>query len=117
MRVAKLLNTIIAAETLVVESNTLDCRPVGAPSAFRAGVGNLRLLDMRSTAIWKTHQYLSVKYYNSIFDHLSSIFGSTYFCEPTFPSMNFIKNKLRSQLNDNSLDACLKFKITVSFLD
>ncbi|KAL4083645.1 hypothetical protein QTP88_028961 [Uroleucon formosanum] len=44
-----------------------------------------------------------------------TIFGSTYICEQTFSNMNFIKNKLRNQLNDISLDACLKLKTTDYF--
>lgn len=43
---------------------------------------------------------------------IMTIFGSTYICEQTFSNMNYIKNKLRSQLNDISLDACLKLKTT-----
>jgi len=41
-----------------------------------------------------------------------TIFGSTYICEQTFSNMNFIKNKLRNQLNDISLETCLKLKTT-----
>ncbi|XP_072251164.1 general transcription factor II-I repeat domain-containing protein 2B-like [Leuresthes tenuis] len=37
-----------------------------------------------------------------------SIFGSTYLCEQLFSSMNFIKNKHRSRLADESLQACMK---------
>ncbi|XP_050065986.1 general transcription factor II-I repeat domain-containing protein 2B-like [Aphis gossypii] len=44
-----------------------------------------------------------------------TIFESTYICEQTFSNMNFIKNKLRNQLNDISLDACLKMKTTDYF--
>lgn len=43
---------------------------------------------------------------------LLSIFGSTYFCEQIFSNMNFIKSKLRSQLNNVTLSSCLKIKIT-----
>lgn len=40
-----------------------------------------------------------------------TIFGSTYVCKQTFSNINFIKNKLRNQLNDISLvDTCLKWK-------
>ncbi|CAL9690943.1 unnamed protein product [Knipowitschia caucasica] len=41
-----------------------------------------------------------------------SIFGSTYLCEQLFSSMNFIKNKHRSRLVDESLQACMKIKVT-----
>ncbi|KAK0139586.1 General transcription factor II-I repeat domain-containing protein 2B [Merluccius polli] len=41
-----------------------------------------------------------------------SIFGSTYLCEQLFSSMNFIKNKHRSRLVDESLQACMKLKVT-----
>ena len=37
-----------------------------------------------------------------------SIFGSTYLCEQVFSSMNLIKGKLRSRLNNESLRSCLK---------
>jgi len=40
------------------------------------------------------------------------IFGFTYICEQTFSNINFIKNKLRNQLNDIRVDACLKLKTT-----
>ncbi|KAM3838578.1 general transcription factor II-I repeat domain-containing protein 2A-like [Vipera latastei] len=41
-----------------------------------------------------------------------SIFGSTYVCEQVFSNMNYIKNKYRSRLTDNSLQSCLKMKVT-----
>ena len=41
-----------------------------------------------------------------------SIFGSTYLSEQLFSSMNFIKNKHRSRLLDESLQACMKIKVT-----
>ncbi|XP_074854305.1 general transcription factor II-I repeat domain-containing protein 2A-like isoform X2 [Carettochelys insculpta] len=41
-----------------------------------------------------------------------SIFGSTHLCEQVFSNMNFIKSKLRRQLNDESLQSCLKLKMT-----
>ncbi|KAM3831932.1 general transcription factor II-I repeat domain-containing protein 2A-like [Vipera latastei] len=41
-----------------------------------------------------------------------SIFGSTYVCEQIFSNMNYIKNKYRSRLTDNSLQSCLKMKVT-----
>ncbi|XP_069460653.1 general transcription factor II-I repeat domain-containing protein 2-like [Ambystoma mexicanum] len=41
-----------------------------------------------------------------------SIFGSTYVCEQVFSNMNYIKNKHRSRLTDDSLQACVKMKVT-----
>ncbi|KAK9533216.1 hypothetical protein VZT92_008353 [Zoarces viviparus] len=41
-----------------------------------------------------------------------SIFGSTYLCEQIFSSMNYIKSKYRSRLTDDSLQSCLKLKVT-----
>ncbi|XP_048357110.1 general transcription factor II-I repeat domain-containing protein 2B-like [Sphaerodactylus townsendi] len=41
-----------------------------------------------------------------------SIFGSTYACEQLFSTMNYVKNKYRSRLKDDSLQSCLKMKVT-----
>ncbi|KAJ8361740.1 hypothetical protein AAFF_G00429360 [Aldrovandia affinis] len=41
-----------------------------------------------------------------------SIFGSTYFCEQVFSSMNYIKSKYCSRLTDDSLQSCVKIKVT-----
>lgn len=41
-----------------------------------------------------------------------SIFGSTYLCEQVFSSMNYIKSKYRSRLTDDSLQSCVKIKVT-----
>ncbi|XP_027132767.1 general transcription factor II-I repeat domain-containing protein 2A [Larimichthys crocea] len=41
-----------------------------------------------------------------------SIFGSTYACEQLFSTMNYIKNKHRSRLADDSLQSCVKMKVT-----
>ena len=41
-----------------------------------------------------------------------SIFGSTYLCEQVFSSMNFIKSKYRSRLTNESLQSCVKIKVT-----
>jgi len=41
-----------------------------------------------------------------------SIFGSTYVCEQLFSTMNFVKNKHRSRLTDDSLQSCVKMKVT-----
>ncbi|XP_039186129.1 general transcription factor II-I repeat domain-containing protein 2-like [Crotalus tigris] len=41
-----------------------------------------------------------------------SIFGSTYICEQVFSNMNYIKNKYRSRLAGNSLQSCVKMKLT-----
>lgn len=41
-----------------------------------------------------------------------SIFGSTYVCEQVFSNMNYIKNKHRSRLTDETLQSCVKMKVT-----
>ena len=41
-----------------------------------------------------------------------SIFGSTYACEQLFSTMNYIKNNHRSRLADDSLQFCVKMKVT-----
>ena len=41
-----------------------------------------------------------------------SIFGSTYACEQLFSTMNYIKNKHRSRLTDDTLQSCVKMKVT-----
>nr|XP_057943039.1 general transcription factor II-I repeat domain-containing protein 2A-like [Doryrhamphus excisus] len=41
-----------------------------------------------------------------------SIFGSTYACEQLFSTMNYIKNKHRTRLADDSLQYCVKMKVT-----
>jgi len=43
---------------------------------------------------------------------LLTLFGSTYSCEQFFSSMNYIKNKYRSRLTDESLKALLRLKTT-----
>ena len=40
------------------------------------------------------------------------IFGSTYACEQVFSTMNYIKNKHRSRLTDDSSQSCVKIKMT-----
>ena len=40
------------------------------------------------------------------------IFGSTYACEQLFSTMSYIKNKHRSHLTDDSLQSCVKMKVT-----
>ena len=41
-----------------------------------------------------------------------SIFGSTYLCEQIFSNMNYIKSKYRTHLTDESLQSCVKIKVT-----
>lgn len=41
-----------------------------------------------------------------------SIFSSTYACESLFSEMNFIKNKFRNRLTDESSSACVLLKLT-----
>lgn len=41
-----------------------------------------------------------------------SIFGSTYLCEQMFSCMNSIKNKHRSRLTQDSLQSCVKLKVS-----
>ncbi|XP_072892951.1 general transcription factor II-I repeat domain-containing protein 2A-like [Hemitrygon akajei] len=43
-----------------------------------------------------------------------SIFGSTYLCEQVFSNMNFIKNKHRARLTDDSLRFCVKMVTSYS---
>ncbi|KAK0141743.1 hypothetical protein N1851_020594 [Merluccius polli] len=40
------------------------------------------------------------------------MFGSTYACEQSFSHMNNIKTNLRSRLTDDSLNACMKLRLT-----
>ncbi|XP_076033002.1 general transcription factor II-I repeat domain-containing protein 2A-like [Oratosquilla oratoria] len=41
-----------------------------------------------------------------------SIFGSTYLCEQIFSNMNHIKSKYCTRLTDESLQSCVKIKVT-----
>ncbi|KAK7918764.1 hypothetical protein WMY93_010048 [Mugilogobius chulae] len=41
-----------------------------------------------------------------------SIFGSTYICEQLFSNVNYIKSKYRSRQTDESLQSCVKIKVT-----
>ena len=41
-----------------------------------------------------------------------SIFGSTYVCERLFSNMNYIKNRYCTCLTDNSLQSCVKVKVS-----
>lgn len=41
-----------------------------------------------------------------------SMFGSTYLCEQIFSNMNYIKSKYRTRLTDESLQSCVKIKVT-----
>ena len=41
-----------------------------------------------------------------------SIFGSTYMCEQIFSNMNYIKSKYRTRLTDESLNSCVKIKVS-----
>lgn len=43
---------------------------------------------------------------------LKSFFGSTYLSEATFSSMQFIKNKFRSNITDKNLNDCLKIAVS-----
>ena len=53
--------------------------------------------------------YMSMKKY--AFGVLS-IFGSTYACEQLLSTMNYNKNKHHSRLTDDSLQSCVKMKVT-----
>ena len=46
-----------------------------------------------------------------------SIFGSTYVCEQVFSNMNFIKSNHRARLRGDSLQSCVKMKVTAYSLD
>ena len=48
---------------------------------------------------------------------LLSIFGSTYLCESTFSTMNNIKNKHRSKLTNEHLEACLRVAVSTRVPD
>ena len=41
-----------------------------------------------------------------------SVFGSTYICKQIFSSMSYIKSKHRSCFTDDSLQSCVKVKVT-----
>ena len=41
-----------------------------------------------------------------------SIFGSTYTCEQIFSNMNYIKSKYGTRLTDESLQSCVKIKVS-----
>ena len=43
---------------------------------------------------------------------LLSMFGSTYVCECTFSVMKQVKSKTRNQMQNDTLDACLRLAIT-----
>ena len=74
-------------------------------------IGNLPGPDKLVFEIWNAipDTYMNIKKY--AFGVLS-IFGSTYACEQLFSIMNYIKNKHRSRLTDDSLQSCVKMKVT-----
>ncbi|KAG8451802.1 hypothetical protein GDO86_003847 [Hymenochirus boettgeri] len=48
----------------------------------------------------------------SVAQQVKAFFPSTYLCESTFSSMNFIKNKYRTRLTDDHLDSCIRHGVT-----
>jgi hypothetical protein len=44
----------------------------------------------------------------NFFLEMLSLFGGTYACEATFPTMNVIKSRMRDRLDNSSLESCLK---------
>ncbi|KAJ7338611.1 hypothetical protein JRQ81_012513 [Phrynocephalus forsythii] len=74
-------------------------------------IENLPKQDQLVFETWNAipNTYINMKKY--AFGVLS-IFGSTYVCEQVFSNMNYIKNKYRSRLTDDSLQACVKMKVT-----
>ena len=74
-------------------------------------IENLPKLDQLVFETWNAipQNYMNMEKY--ALGVLSS-FGSTYLCEQVFSSMNFIKSKHRSRLTDESLQSCLKIKVT-----
>ncbi|MBN3303576.1 PA24C phospholipase, partial [Amia calva] len=44
--------------------------------------------------------------------HTLTMFGSTYSCESSFSTMNIIKNKYRSRLNNEHLHMCMRMALT-----
>ncbi|XP_039204229.1 general transcription factor II-I repeat domain-containing protein 2-like isoform X19 [Crotalus tigris] len=74
-------------------------------------IENLPKQDKLIFETWDTipNTYMNMKKY--AFGVLS-IFGSTYLCEQVFSNLNYIQNKYCSHLKDNSLQSCLKLKVT-----
>ena len=74
-------------------------------------IENLPKLDQLVFETWNAipQNYMNMKKYAL---GVLSIFGSTYLCEQVFSSMNFIKSNHRSRLTDESLQSCLKIKVT-----
>lgn len=74
-------------------------------------IENLPKQDKLIFETWNAipNTYLNMKKY--AFGVLS-IFGSTYLCEQVFSNINSIKNKHRLRLTDDSLQACVKMKVT-----
>ncbi|XP_059838446.1 general transcription factor II-I repeat domain-containing protein 2A-like isoform X1 [Hypanus sabinus] len=73
-------------------------------------IENLRKPDKLVFETWNAipNIYVNIKKYAL---GVLSIFGSTYVCEQVFSNMNFIKNKYRARLTDDSLRSCVKMKV------
>ena len=96
---------------------TADLEDVARQKAMLAhnhkwkAIENLPKLDQLVFETWNAipDTYTNMKKY--AFGVLS-IFGSTYVCEQVFSSINYIKNKHRSHLTDDSLQSCVKMRVT-----
>lgn len=74
----------------------------------------MRSCQITKRVTWKDISILPDSYRNMkkyAFGVLS-IFGSTYLCEQIFSNMNYIKSKYRTRLTDESLQSCVKIKVT-----
>lgn len=58
---------------------------------------------------WKTVHHKNLRYISMV---VSSMFGSTFSCEQTFSSLNFVKNKLRNRLSNTHTSELVKAAVT-----
>ena len=67
--------------------------------------------DVCLVEFYKLLQNSASDKYQNILDHakrMACIFGSTYVCEQLFSKMKFTKNKLRTSITDENLNASLR---------
>ncbi|KAF7246581.1 BEN domain-containing protein 7 [Varanus komodoensis] len=86
-------------------------KPILAQNHKWSDIGNLPKPNKLVFETWNDipDTYMNMKMY--AFGVLS-IFGSTYVSEQVFSNVNYIKNKLCSHLTDDSLQSCVKMKVT-----
>ncbi|KAH9510634.1 hypothetical protein DERF_009150 [Dermatophagoides farinae] len=96
----------------------------------------MQLVEFQSSTIWKQkfvdlrndleniesnrlldqiHKIAEMKFYLHGIQFLTpilSIFSSTWACESLFSELNFIKNKYRNRMTDESSSACVLLKLT-----